>query len=177
MVRAAFEGDGEFPSTAARFGSPHHGGRREQQRKWQSRTIVLRRSCAFRKARKSGSAVVRYSGQPKNRDWPVWKRAGRSSGQGIRHGRRASPLLRTGCGCSCGSCSRLGFRSFAVDFALGLHRILATRLYRRRDQCDAGGGRDGEAVRTALTRASRGIAERSIIAREKRETERPRDEW
>ena len=39
-----------------------------------------------------------------------------------------------------------GFRSLAVDFALGPHRIPAAWLYRRRDECDADRGRDGEAV-------------------------------
>ena len=69
MVRAAFEGDGaSFPLTAALFGSPHHGGRHGRRRQWKSRSIVVRRSCAFRKARKSGSAVVRNAGQPENRD-------------------------------------------------------------------------------------------------------------
>ena len=58
----------------------------------------------------------------------------------------ASPLVRTGRRCPCRSGSRMGFRSLAVDFSLGSHRILAARLYCRRDECDADGRCDGEAV-------------------------------
>lgn len=69
MVRAAFEGDGaSFPQPQHRFGCPHHGGRHGRRRRWKSRSIVLRRSCAFRKARKSGPTVVRNQGQPQNQD-------------------------------------------------------------------------------------------------------------
>src|SRR6266852_1013867 len=63
------------------------------------------------------------------------------------------------------------------DFALGPHRILAAWLYRRRDQCDAGGGRDGEAVRKALTPALPSATERSTRSARDRETDRLRDEW
>jgi hypothetical protein len=145
MVRAAFEGDGaSFPSTAASFRVVHsmaggtNGGADGNRDKSSSDEAALsarlgsldHRLSEIQDSRKIGTG---QSGSEQD--------AALAKASAMAMGFRLSSELRP-----CRGGSWLGFRSLAVDFALGPYRILAAWLYRGRDQCDAGGGRDGEAV-------------------------------
>ena len=116
--------------------------RHERQRsEWKSRAIVLRRSCAFRKARKSRSPVVRNSDSRKIETDQPGTESGDRRCQSIGDGAWFPAFLRTGRGRCRRSGDWLGSRPLVVDVAIRPHRVFAAWLRRRRSQRGEVGGR------------------------------------